>query len=352
MSNTGLEINNLFFNNQEDTFSLKDINISVEKGKVLSLVGVSGCGKSTLLRLIAGLEVAKSGAIKINNTTICNENKFLAPEKRSVGLIFQHNSLFPHKSVLENVKIAVRGAVDKNKVACELLETFDMLQYRESFPYMLSSGQQQRVTIARALAQDPTVMLLDEPFSNLDTYLKRTLKRYIFDLLRTRNITTIVVTHDPEEALEIGDYVAFIDKGSIIQMGSSMDIYCNPRNYFVANFFSELISCKNSLIVQEDNTINSIFGVMPVNKKFKIGSNVLLCMRPEAIIIDNSSSIKAEVISIKFHYCYLRLNGDINIYKAKIPIAFLPNIGQNIGVRVDTKQIFTFSFTEIQEESI
>lgn len=238
-------INNVdyFYDNQKD-FALSDINIKIEKGNVACLLGHSGCGKSTVLKLITGIENPKSGTIFINGKLVANSETSIAIENRNIGLIFQHSALFPHKTVAENIMFAIkdRSKKDRYSIASEILTLLNIEKYESMYPNILSGGQQQLVAIARVVAQDPDVVLLDEPFSNLDILLKRRIRQHILSLFRKKNIPVLMVTHDPQEALEVADFIYVMKNGKIIQSGVSSEVYNSPKDDTLAKFFSELSS--------------------------------------------------------------------------------------------------------------
>lgn len=249
-------VNNIsyFYNNQDD-FALSNINIQVKKGSVACLLGHSGCGKSTILKLIAGIENPKSGTILINDRLIASNKTSTAIEDRNIGLIFQHSALFPHKTVVENIAFAIKNSskLEKRHIALKILKLFNIEKYENMYPNVLSGGQQQLVAIARVMAQNPDTVLLDEPFSNLDVILKRRVRQHILSLFRQKNIPVLMVTHDPQEALEIADFIYVMKNGKIIQSGVSSDIYHRSEDDTLARFFSELSS---SLQLKEEFSFN------------------------------------------------------------------------------------------------
>jgi iron(III) transport system ATP-binding protein len=232
-----------FYNNHED-FTLNGINIQVKKGKVACLLGHSGCGKSTILKLITGIESPKSGTIVINDRLVASNKTSVAIENRNIGLIFQHSALFPHKTVVENIIFAIKSSSNKEKhhIALEILKLLNIEKYEGVYPNILSGGQQQLVAIARVIAQNPDALLLDEPFSNLDVLLKCRIRQYILSLFRRKNIPVLMVTHDPQEALAVADFIYVMRNGKIIQSGVPGDIYHSSKDDMLAKFFSELSS--------------------------------------------------------------------------------------------------------------
>jgi iron(III) transport system ATP-binding protein len=236
-----------------DVHTLKGISLVANPGEILCLLGPSGSGKTSLLRLAAGLEAQTSGRVKMNGRVIAGDNIFTPPEKRSVGLMFQDFALFPHMTILDNVRFGLRNmsAADTNREALAAIRRVGLEHHLRSYPHVLSGGEQQRVALARALAPRPSVILMDEPFSGLDTRLKDSVRAETLAILRETRATAIVVTHDAEEAMRMGDRIALLDKGEIIQAGTAQEIYHGPRTLFVAGFFAELnvfsTVCRNGM---------------------------------------------------------------------------------------------------------
>ena len=194
---------------------LKNIDLNLDAGEVLAVVGPSGGGKSTLLRVISGLEKPKSGEIFLDNKLLCGKGTFIPPEKRGIGMLFQDYALFPHMTVRKNIEyglINFNGA-DKKKRVKEVLELVNLSEYEKRYPHELSGGQQQRIALARAIAPTPKILLLDEPFSNLDTHLLKSVREELFRIIREVGITTIMVTHNPEDAKTQADRVIEIVDG-------------------------------------------------------------------------------------------------------------------------------------------
>ena len=221
---------------------VSDISLQVEAGKTLALLGESGSGKTTLLRLIAGLEHPDKGAILIGNQVVADTRTFVKPENRKVGLVFQNLALFPHLSIFENVSFGLRGISRQEKAAKveEVLTLVNLCGMENRFPHQLSGGQQQRVALARALAPKPEVILLDEPFSNLDSVLKNQVREEIKKILKQASATTIFVTHDTTDALLAADKIALMHHGRILQTGNPVEIYTNPSDENVARFFGKI----------------------------------------------------------------------------------------------------------------
>lgn len=217
-----LKIDNLHFkykNSKED--NIRDFNIEINKGEIVSILGQSGSGKSTVLRIIAGLESGYKGKITIAENVVFDENTFVDPEKRGVGMVFQDYALFPHMSVAKNIMFGLKNMEKKKKEqrVIEVLKLVNLEEYKDKYPYELSGGQQQRIAIARALAPRPSILLLDEPFSNLDAHLQEKIRTELKEIIQKANITSIFVTHDKEDAKALADKVVVLDKGEIIKIG-------------------------------------------------------------------------------------------------------------------------------------
>ena len=223
--------------------ALAGVNLTIEKGELLALLGPSGCGKTTLMRIIAGLETVDHGAVLVEGRDITN----FTPQARKIGFVFQHFALFGHMTVAENIAFGLKclpsaKRLDKKEIAkkvSSLLKLIQMEWLADAFPAKLSGGQRQRVALARALAIEPDILLLDEPFSALDATVRRELRRWLKKLHDELHVTSIFVTHDQEEALEIASRVVIMNKGEIIQSGTPQEVYDHPANKFVYQFLGD-----------------------------------------------------------------------------------------------------------------
>ena len=222
-----VQLNNLSFRYRNaKLLTIENINLSIEQGEFISILGKSGSGKSTILRLIAGLEVPVSGSILINGRTIADEKQFLQPEKRGVGMVFQDYALFPHMTVAANVGFGLRNKSKKEMTERieKMLALVGMTDYGSRYPYELSGGQQQRVALARALAPNPSLMMLDEPFSNLDTELQVKIREDLQKIIKKAGVTSIIVTHNQEDAKALADRVVIMNEGRITKIGKPSDL--------------------------------------------------------------------------------------------------------------------------------
>ncbi|AUN02745.1 ABC transporter ATP-binding protein [Clostridium botulinum] len=292
-----LKINNLVkvFNNVK---VVDNINLELEKGKLLCLLGPSGCGKTTTLKIIGGFLKQDKGNILIENEDISK----ISPENRPVSTVFQSYALFPHMNVIENIIYGLKFKGYSKKEALKkgekYLEIIGLSEFKDKKISKLSGGQQQRVALARALIVNPKILLLDEPLSNLDAKLRIKMRKEIKEIQSKFNMTMIFVTHDQEEALSIADYLAVMNKGELIQVGTPEEIYINPKNEFVASFIGHInkvnINNKTELIRPEQITINKRQGDKKGRIKYKqfLGSytNYFVETKDESIIVEGFNS--------------------------------------------------------------
>lgn len=220
--------------------AVDNVNLTLGEGRFLALLGPSGCGKTTTLRLIAGFEPPDAGEIEIGGRLVNAPGLHMPPEQRSVGMVFQEYALFPHLNVADNVAYGIAKGVDKQKRVHEVLSMVGLAEVKTRMPYELSGGQQQRVALARALAPRPTLILLDEPFSNLDASLRSQVRAEVRQILRQALATAIFVTHDQEEAFSLADEVAVMIEGQIVQTDKPQKLYRRPVNKQVAAFLGNV----------------------------------------------------------------------------------------------------------------
>lgn len=219
--------------------AVSDIHLQVNAGETLALIGESGGGKSTLLRLASGLEIPDSGQVLLGDRVVASESVWTPPEKRNVGLVFQDGALFPHLNVSQNLAYGLKhlSKAKQKQTVATYLERVGLNGKEKRFPHELSGGERQRLSVARALAPEPGIILLDEPFGSLDPALRRSLRDEIHGLLRSAKATVILVTHDPEDALTVADKIAIIRKGRIEQFGTPAEVYHSPQNAYCAHIF-------------------------------------------------------------------------------------------------------------------
>jgi len=281
-----LEINNVSKSFSKDTAAVKDFNLHVEKGELVSFLGPSGCGKTTTLRVVAGFEKPTIGDVHINQRDVTND----PPNKRNVGMVFQAYALFPNMTVGENIgfgmKIAKKPVDEIKSRVNELLTLIHMPEFGQRYPNQLSGGQQQRVALARALALRPEVLLLDEPLSALDAKIRVSLRAEIRAIQRQLGITAIYVTHDQEEALSISDRVVVMNGGRMEQVGTPFEIYNFPKTEFVAQFVGVLNSTRAEIVDPASNRVKIDTQQLQTAEsleKHQAGDQVTVAIRPERL---------------------------------------------------------------------
>tara|TARA_R100000027_G_scaffold38727_2_gene28616 strand:+ start:982 stop:2052 length:1071 start_codon:yes stop_codon:yes gene_type:complete len=232
------------------TRSVRDISFSIEPGEIVCLLGPSGCGKTTILRLASGLESPETGSIHIAGQCVAHGSQVVPPEQRPISMVFQDYALFPHLTVIQNVVFGLKRVAPKERYrrATEVLERVGLSLSKDRFPHTLSGGQQQRVALARAIALRPQLMLMDEPFSNLDINLRFSVREKTREVLQSLGAATLLVTHDGEEAAQLADRILLLNKGEIVQEGSPEDFYFSPTSPFSARFFGETISIPGTIV--------------------------------------------------------------------------------------------------------
>ena len=329
---------------------LKNINLELEKDKIACILGPSGCGKTTLLKLIAGLEKIKSGEISLNDIIVSSSTKHLKTEKRKIGFLFQDYALFPHLTVRQNLNFAVS---DKKKITHdidEIIEIIKLPNFLQKYPHELSGGEQQRVALARAIVSQPDLLLLDEPFSSLDLNLKEEIRDDTLHLLQKSNVTVLIVTHDPFEAMFISNIIYIMKKnGRIIQSGTPKDLYNSPIDSYVAGFFGETNKFKG---VVKNAQVETPIGNIQTSPSME-NKQVEIHVRPQAIKLQQEQTpvngIKGTVMASRLmgsfsfvHISVLDKNNEVIHVHSHMPPSFIPNQSSAVGIEVDLKQTFIF----------
>ncbi len=324
---------------------LDGVGMHIAPGEILCLLGPSGCGKTTTLRLVAGLERLQSGRISWNGRVLADSMVAVPPEERGVSLLFQDFALFPHLTVAENVAFGLVGLDRTARQARvrEVLGQVGMLDYADSYPHRLSGGEQQRVALARARAPRPRIILLDEPFSNLDTQRRNQLRDLCLHVLKRSRSASIVVTHNAEEAMFMADKVAVMRDGAIVQSGSPEDLYFRPRNAFVAGLFGELNEIPGRVT---RGRVETPLGAVDA-PRLEDGAAVSVLVRPEAvrIVSDVDTGPVGSVMTARLlgrtSLLHLSAGGDLHLH-ARIPGRMLPSEGTVVGLRLDRENVFVF----------
>ncbi len=275
------------------------VTLDIEPAEVVCLLGPSGCGKTTLLKLAAGLEEPSGGRIVINGQEVSGRHQFIPPERRGVGLMFQDFALFPHLSIVRNVMFGLttlpRGEAERE--ALMALRRVGLEDYAGLYPHALSGGEQQRVALARAIAPRPSVLLMDEPFSGLDSRLRDTVRDETLTVLRETRATCIIVTHDPEEAMRMADRIVLMRDGRIIQIGTANELYHTPADLPAARFFTELNEIPGTVVGDRTVTPLGAFARQGVVS----GEEVIVCVRPHGVrLVEVGNGIPGRLLSRRF----------------------------------------------------
>ncbi len=263
--------------------ALAGVSLDIAAGEVVCLLGQSGCGKSTLLRVASGVEHPSAGRVLLDGREVAGPGRFVEPDKRGVGLMFQDYALFPHLSVIANVSYGIRGlpAADTRASALRALDRVGLSGMANAYPHMLSGGEQQRVALARAVAPRPGVLLMDEPFSNLDRRLKDAVREETVAVIRETGATAVVVTHDPEDAMRIADRIVLMRRGQIVQSGPGEELYMHPNSLFVARFFSDFNEIGATV---RGGAVETPFGRIAA-PHLEDGQRAVVCIRPQAVVL-------------------------------------------------------------------
>jgi iron(III) transport system ATP-binding protein len=322
------------------------VELAVGPGEVHCLVGPSGCGKTTTLRLIAGLETLQAGRIALNGRILAEPGRSLPPERRRVGLMFQDFALFPHLRVAENVAFGLSGLDRRRREArvAELLAAVNMGPYARVYPHTLSGGEQQRVALARALAPEPQLMLLDEAFSALDTSLRAQVRDETLSLLRDAGTPTLLVTHDAEEAIRVGDRIHAMQFGRIVQSGAPSELYTRPANPFVAGFFGPVNRFEGRVA---GGRVETPVGTAPA-RGLAEGTAVEAIVRPEALRVQAvglGSGLRALVLVRRdlgpVHLLRLRLPDGSSI-KVRQAGQIEAAVGEEVEILLDPRHLFVY----------
>ncbi|OGA54379.1 MAG: ABC transporter ATP-binding protein [Betaproteobacteria bacterium RIFCSPLOWO2_12_FULL_62_13] len=326
---------------------LTNLSFCVAKGAVGCLLGASGCGKTTVLRCIAGFEPVTAGEILLSGEVMSRAGLTTPPEKRRIGMVFQDYALFPHLTVARNIAFGLHHMTEVERAArvAELLATVGLDQVKNRYPHELSGGQQQRVALARALAPRPDLMLLDEPFSNLDVEMRERLSLEVRDILKQQNTTAVLVTHDQHEAFNIADEIGIMAGGSIEQWDTPYKLYHEPGSRFVADFIGQGVFLPGTVL--NGNRIRVEPGILQGHAahEWPQGSVVDVLLRPDDILHDDASPLQAQVLHKAFRgaeFLYtLQLPGGGRVLSL-VPSHHNHAIGEKIGIRIEIDHLVAF----------
>ncbi len=328
-----------------NTLALRSFDLDIAPGEVVCLLGPSGCGKTTLLRVASGIEKPTAGRVLINDLEVAGPNRFVPPERRSTGLMFQDFALFPHLTILQNVAFGLKSSPteEARREALAVLARVGLERYADVYPNVLSGGQQQRVALARAIVPRPSVVLMDEPFSGLDVQLRDSIQEETLALLRETRATSMIVTHHPEEAMRLGDRIAVMRAGNLVQVADAEDLYHHPAELFIARLFSEINEIRGRV---SGGRVETAIGTFPAGA-LEEGAAAIICIRERGIRLGSpGDGLAGRILHVKFL-------GDISLLELGVAGFDAPlrarvmagegwQKGAEVGVSIDPDQVLVF----------
>jgi iron(III) transport system ATP-binding protein len=325
--------------------ALSDVSLAVRPGEIVALLGQSGCGKTTLLRLAAGVERPSAGRVLLEGRDVSSPTAFVEPEHRGIGFVFQDYALFPHLSVRENVRFGLRDRSGSaaDATALRALARVGLEHLAGSYPHMLSGGEQQRVALARAIAPRPGVLLMDEPFSNLDRRLRDVVRDETAALLEETGATSIIVTHDPEDAMRIADRIVLMRAGRIAQIGTAEELYRKPASLFAARFFCDFTEIEGRV---SDGTVETPFGRFAAQGVAE-GSDAIVCIRPHRVrIVPKGYYLKGRLVARRFlgeiDHVLVAVDGFDRPLTARMALSDEVGVGDEVGVDIPSDEVLVF----------
>ncbi len=349
--NQGLVLENVVLGYGGGHVAVDKVSLEVRPGELVCLLGPSGCGKTSTLRIAAGLERVSAGTVHLNGRLVSGLGTHLPPEERHVGFLFQDYALFPHLNVLGNVAFGLDrlSGPEKRRQAHERLSQVGMDSHADNWPHQLSGGQQQRVALARALAPNPSLMLLDEPFSGLDKRLRDQVRDETLHVLKSSRVSTLMVTHDPEEAMFMADRIAVMRGGRIVQMDTPERLYSSPADPFVASFFGEVNSLSSQVV---DGNVQTCLGPFPA-PGYLNGAKVEMLIRPEGVHLREDPMGHAQVLASRLlgrtsliHLKVERPDCQPVHLHARLASRALPPEGLRVALEIDRTQVFVFPISD------
>ena len=331
---------------------VQDFSLALARGTVGCLLGPSGCGKTTVLRAIAGFEPVAAGTVRLDGEVVSDARHSRPPEQRRIGMVFQDHALFPHLTVAANVAFGLRGRPDAAQRVQQMLDMVGLGHAGARYPHQLSGGQQQRVALARALAPAPRLLLLDEPFANLDVELRERLGGELRALLKAAGTTALLVTHDQHEAFAIADEIGIMREGRIQQWASAYQLYHQPANRFVADFVGQGAFVPGT--VRQGQYIQMELGELKSDEPIRctehgdlcdVGCMVDVLLRPDDVVHDDASPVTAEVLAKAFRgaeFLYtLQLASGATVLSL-VPSHHNHAIGERIGIRLEADHVVAY----------
>ena len=324
---------------------VRGLGFSLPRGAIGCLLGPSGCGKTTVLRCIAGFEAVQEGVIRLAGRVVSEPGTLVPPEQRRIGMVFQDYALFPHLSVAENIGFGLHGATRDERRArtAELAGLVGLSGELEKYPHEISGGQQQRVALARALAPRPELLLLDEPFSNLDVHLRERLSLEVREIIKASGATAILVTHDQQEAFAMADEIGVLHQARIQQWDSAYNLYHRPANRLVADFVGQGVFLPARVI--DGQSLEIELGVLKDSAGHRNGGPLEVLLRPDDVIHDDAAPTQAEVLHKAFRGAEILYT--LRLASGRRVLALVPShhnhaLGEKIGIRLDVDHVVAF----------
>jgi iron(III) transport system ATP-binding protein len=315
----------------DDVAAVDDASLCVARGEVVALLGPSGCGKTTLLRLIAGFERPDAGSVTVDGRLAASRHAWIPPEARRVGMVFQDYALFPHLTVAANIGFGLARR-DRPRRVAELLGIVGLDGLGHRYPHELSGGQQQRVALARALAPAPELVLLDEPWSNVDPFLRETLRAEVAEIIRPLGVTVLLVTHDREEAFSLADRIALMRDGKVVQEGTPEQLYFAPASRWAAEFVGAANVLSGRVV---DGRVETAIGAFRANGA-STRSDAQVLVRPELLELEPSPTGAARVVAREFrgHDVFYRVRLDDLELVSHRPSTEVVDLGSRVSIHV------------------
>jgi len=345
-----LEVDNIACSYGRQTV-VRDLTFAVTEGYIACLLGPSGCGKTTVLRAIAGFHPVDAGEVRIEGRTVSSVGYDLAPERRQVGMVFQDHALFPHLTVAENVRFGLRGVARAGDIAEQMLDRVGLGGMGRRYPHELSGGQQQRVALARALAPTPRLLLMDEPFSNLDLDTREKLSHEVRDILKEYGTTGILVTHDQHDAFALCDRVGVMAAGRLVQWDTPYNLYHEPASRFVADFIGDGVFLPGTLVTPD--SVQTSLGTVRGNRAYTwpVGSPIDVLLRPDDVIPGEDGDLGAVVERKAFKGAEILYTLDLD--DGTRVLSLFPShadhaVGERVNIRLKADHLVAFQREELQ----
>ena len=328
------------------------LDLALSTGSICCLLGPSGCGKTTVLRCIGGFEPLAGGDIRIAGEVVSGPGRHLPPEQRRIGMVFQDYALFPHLSIERNVAFGTHGSAEDQARVDRLLDMVGLKSHAQRYPHELSGGQQQRVALARALAPQPRLLLMDEPFSNLDVDLREQLATEVREILKATHTTAVFVTHDQNEAFAMADEIAVMSDGRIQQIDTAYNLYHSPVSRFVADFIGQGVFVRGTVMAErqlliEIGAVSALEDIRYASdgKPCPTGSQIDVLLRPDDVVHDDTSSAQGIVRHKAFRGAQilytLELASGTRVL-SMVPSHHNHRLGEAIGIRLDLDHLIAF----------